>query len=195
MAYRRKPQPQPQPQPPPSFEHHHPPSVGPASPDSLAAQAMRASAAHRDASSIASAYTSSSSPSAAARRSHHEPSVSTPSPVSRAAPLLPRLFLCGSASRCVGVGSGGHSHEGGSWNSCPVVCSGERIISCLCVQPSNSSRIDRLLRDFPSSSLKTAASSVLGASSSWQTVCLVFRTDVCWFSFLCRILQHMNTRP
>ncbi|CAL4892801.1 unnamed protein product [Urochloa decumbens] len=74
MAYRRKPQPQP----PPSFEHHHPPSVGPASPDSLAAQAMRASAAHRDASSIASAYSSSAS--AAARRSHHEPSVSTPSP-------------------------------------------------------------------------------------------------------------------
>ncbi|CAL4899981.1 unnamed protein product [Urochloa decumbens] len=76
MAYRRKPQPQPQP--PPSFEHHHPPSVGPASPDSLAAQAMRASAAHRDASSIASAYSSSAS--VAARRSHHEPSVSTPSP-------------------------------------------------------------------------------------------------------------------
>ncbi|RLM97939.1 uncharacterized protein C2845_PM06G26780 [Panicum miliaceum] len=74
MAYRRKPQPQQ----PPSFEHHHPPSVGPASPDSLAAQAMRASAAHRDASSIASAYSSSAS--AAARRSHHEPSVSTPSP-------------------------------------------------------------------------------------------------------------------
>ncbi|CAL4907339.1 unnamed protein product [Urochloa decumbens] len=74
MAYRRKPQPQP----PPSFEHHHPPSVGPASPDSLAAQAMRASAAHRDASSIASAYSSSAS--VAARRSHHEPSVSTPSP-------------------------------------------------------------------------------------------------------------------
>ncbi|CAN6333532.1 unnamed protein product [Urochloa humidicola] len=74
MAYRRKPQPQP----PPSFEHHHPPSVGPTSPDSLAAQAMRASAAHRDASSIASAYSSSAS--AAARRSHHEPSVSTPSP-------------------------------------------------------------------------------------------------------------------
>ncbi|XP_062180876.1 uncharacterized protein LOC133885218 [Phragmites australis] len=79
MAYRRKPYPQAQP--PPSFELHHPPSVGPASPppqDSLAAQAMRASAAHRDASSLASAYSSSAS--AAARRSHHEPSVSTPSP-------------------------------------------------------------------------------------------------------------------
>ncbi|XP_062231088.1 uncharacterized protein LOC133928668 [Phragmites australis] len=75
MAYRRKAHPQPPP--PASFEHHHPPSVGPASPDSLAAQAMRASAAHRDASSLASAYSSSAA--AAARRSH-EPSVSTPSP-------------------------------------------------------------------------------------------------------------------
>nr|CAB3461840.1 unnamed protein product [Digitaria exilis] len=74
MDYHRKPQPHP----PPSFEHHHPPSVGPASPDSLAAQAMRASAAHRDASSIASAYSSSAS--AATRRGHHEPSVSAPSP-------------------------------------------------------------------------------------------------------------------
>ncbi|KAF0928163.1 hypothetical protein E2562_038070 [Oryza meyeriana var. granulata] len=80
MAYRRKPQP------PSSFEHHNPPSVGPASPpqDSLAAQAMRASAAHRDASSLSSAYSSSSaaaaSAAAAARRSHHEPSVSTPTP-------------------------------------------------------------------------------------------------------------------
>ncbi|XP_025813115.1 vegetative cell wall protein gp1-like [Panicum hallii] len=39
MVYRRKLQPQQ----PSSFEHHHPPSVGPASPGSLAAQAMRAS--------------------------------------------------------------------------------------------------------------------------------------------------------
>ncbi|KAJ1262222.1 hypothetical protein BS78_09G090400 [Paspalum vaginatum] len=74
MAYRRKPQPQS----PPYLEHHHPPSVGPASPDSLAAQAIRASAAHRDASSLASAYSSSASASAS-RRSYHEPSVSTPS--------------------------------------------------------------------------------------------------------------------
>lgn len=84
MAYRRKPQPQPQPT--PSFEHHYPPFVGPASPDSLAAQAMRASAAHRDASSLASAYSSSASL-AASLRSHHDPSVSTPSPVCLAVPL------------------------------------------------------------------------------------------------------------
>ncbi|KAL5202864.1 hypothetical protein ABZP36_013816 [Zizania latifolia] len=78
MAYRRKPQPR-----PPSFEHRDPPSVGPASPprDSLAAQAMRASAAHRDASSLSSAYYSSpaASAAAAARRSH-DPSASAPSP-------------------------------------------------------------------------------------------------------------------
>ncbi|KAG8085148.1 hypothetical protein GUJ93_ZPchr0010g8192 [Zizania palustris] len=84
MAYRRKSQPQPQPR-TPSFEHHHPPTVGPASPpqDSLAAQAMRASAAHRDASSLSSAYSSSSSSAAAAAaaaRRSHEPSVSTPPP-------------------------------------------------------------------------------------------------------------------
>ncbi|XP_021303070.1 uncharacterized protein LOC8061277 isoform X2 [Sorghum bicolor] len=77
MACRRKPQPQPQPT--PSFEHHYPPFVGPASPDSLAKQAMRASAAHRDASSLASAYSSSASL-ASSLRSHHEPSVSTQSP-------------------------------------------------------------------------------------------------------------------
>ncbi|TVU18709.1 hypothetical protein EJB05_34821 [Eragrostis curvula] len=82
MAYRRKPHPAGAQAPPPSFERPRgPPSPGPASPppqDSLAAQAMRASAAHRDASSLASAYSSSAA--AAARRSHHEPSVSTPSP-------------------------------------------------------------------------------------------------------------------
>lgn len=90
MAYRRKPQPQPT----PSLEHHYPSSVGPASPDSLAAQAMRASAAHRDASSLTSAYSSSASL-AASRRSHHEPSVSTPSLVCLAVPLsrfLPMRF-------------------------------------------------------------------------------------------------------
>ncbi|KAK3139108.1 hypothetical protein QOZ80_5AG0377880 [Eleusine coracana subsp. coracana] len=81
MAYRRKPHPMADS--PSSFERHRfdPPSPGPASPppqDSLAAQAMRASAAHRDASSLASAYSSSAA--AAARRSHHEPSVSAPSP-------------------------------------------------------------------------------------------------------------------
>ncbi|KAG8081652.1 hypothetical protein GUJ93_ZPchr0018g11325 [Zizania palustris] len=80
MAYRRKPEAQPR---PPSFEHRDAPSVGPASPpqDSLAAQAMRASAAHRDASSLSSAYYSSpaASAAAAARRSH-EPSVSTSTP-------------------------------------------------------------------------------------------------------------------
>ncbi|GJN14050.1 hypothetical protein PR202_gb00825 [Eleusine coracana subsp. coracana] len=81
MAYRRKPHPMADSS--PSFERHRfdPPSPGPASPppqDSLAAQAMRASAAHRDASSLASAYSSSAA--AAARRSHHEPSVSAPSP-------------------------------------------------------------------------------------------------------------------
>ncbi|XP_037489855.1 uncharacterized protein LOC119368800 [Triticum dicoccoides] len=79
MAYRRKPQ--------SSFEHHHHPQpVSPPSPpqDSLAAQAMRASAAHRDASSISSAYSSSAVSAAAAARRSHEPSVSTPSPVSHA---------------------------------------------------------------------------------------------------------------
>ncbi|CAM0957176.1 unnamed protein product [Alopecurus aequalis] len=76
MAYRRKPQPE------PSFEHRHPQPVSPSSPsqDSLAAQAMRASAAHRDASSLSSAYSSSAATAAAAARRSHEPSVSTPSP-------------------------------------------------------------------------------------------------------------------
>ncbi|XP_047095708.1 uncharacterized protein LOC124708064 [Lolium rigidum] len=76
MAYRRKPQPQ-----PPS-EHQHPQPVSPSSPsqESLAAQAMRASAAHRDASSLSSAYSSSAASAAAAARRSHEPSVSTPAP-------------------------------------------------------------------------------------------------------------------
>ncbi|KAM0903323.1 hypothetical protein ACQ4PT_018746 [Festuca glaucescens] len=76
MAYRRKPQPQ-----PPS-EHQYPQPVSPSSPwqESLAAQAMRASAAHRDASSLSSAYSSSAASAAAAARRSHEPSVSTPSP-------------------------------------------------------------------------------------------------------------------
>uniref|UniRef100_A0A8R7RD54 Uncharacterized protein n=1 Tax=Triticum urartu TaxID=4572 RepID=A0A8R7RD54_TRIUA len=85
MAYRRKPQ--------SSFEHHHHPQpVSPPSPpqDSLAAQAMRASAAHRDASSISSAYSSSAASAAAAARRSHEPSVSTPSPVSHASLLITR---------------------------------------------------------------------------------------------------------
>ncbi|KAM3407920.1 hypothetical protein ACQJBY_001323 [Aegilops geniculata] len=86
MAYRRKPQ--------SSFEHHHhhPQPVSPPSPpqDSLAAQAMRASAAHRDASSLSSAYSSSAASAAAAARRSHEPSVSTPSPVSHASLLITR---------------------------------------------------------------------------------------------------------
>ena len=99
MAYRRKPQPE------PSFEHRHPQPVSPSSPsqDSLAAQAMRASAAHRDASSLSSAYSSSAASAAAAARRSHEPSVSTPSPVSFANLLLNPSAVF--ASGCAG-GSG-----------------------------------------------------------------------------------------